>query len=88
MAETVDGVDGRFQAAHPIGGEALPARRGLAARIREILRVVRRIIGVPDYDNYVRHVCERHPDATPMSRKEFERDCLVRKYQRPGSRCC
>ena len=88
MAETVEGVGGRLRAAHPIGGESPPARRGLRTRVSEILKVVRRIIGVPDYENYVRHVCERHPGATPMSKREFERDYLVRKYQRPGSRCC
>jgi uncharacterized short protein YbdD (DUF466 family) len=87
VAETSSRVGG-LTAAHPIGGDSLPGRPGLAQRVRAILKVVRRIIGVPDYDNYVRLLNERHPGATPMSRREFERDCLVRKYQRPGSRCC
>jgi uncharacterized short protein YbdD (DUF466 family) len=53
-----------------------------------VLRVIRTIIGVPDYDRYVKHVRERHPGATPLSRKEFERDRMTAKYTRPGSRCC
>jgi uncharacterized short protein YbdD (DUF466 family) len=53
-----------------------------------VLRVIRTIIGVPDYDRYVKHVCEHHPGATPLSRKEFERDRMTAKYTRPGSRCC
>ena len=60
--------------------------------IRETLRraavVVRRIVGVPDYDRYVAHVRERHAGVVPMSREEFERSRLDDKYSRPGQRCC
>jgi uncharacterized short protein YbdD (DUF466 family) len=57
-------------------------------RIERVATVVRRIIGVPDYDRYVAHVCEKHPGVKPMSREEFERQRLVDRYSRPGSRCC
>ena len=62
------------------------------ARLRESLRktaaIVRRIIGVPDYDTYVAHMRECHAGTAPMSREEFERARLEDKYSRPGQRCC
>jgi uncharacterized short protein YbdD (DUF466 family) len=62
------------------------------SQVRESLRraaiVVRRIVGVPDYERYVAHLRERHAGAAPMSREEFERTRLEDKYSRPGQRCC
>jgi uncharacterized short protein YbdD (DUF466 family) len=57
-------------------------------RIERVANVVRRIIGVPDYDRYVAHLRERHPDVKPMSRSEFEQQRLADRYSRPGARCC
>ena len=57
-------------------------------RVERAANVVRRIIGVPDYDRYVAHVRMHHPDVTPMSRSEFERQRMNDRYTRPGSRCC
>ena len=60
--------------------------------VQEALRraaiVIRRIVGVPDYERYVAHVRERHAGTVPMSREEFERSRLEDKYSRPGQRCC
>lgn len=50
--------------------------------------ILRRVIGVPDYDIYVAHIREHHPDATPLTREEFTNQRLTDKYSRPGSRCC
>jgi uncharacterized short protein YbdD (DUF466 family) len=60
----------------------------LRERARQAAVVVRRIIGAPDYDRYLAHVTRRHPGATPLTRAEFARDALARRYDRPGSRCC
>lgn len=51
-------------------------------------RVIRIVVGVPDYDRYVTHVRERHPECTPLSRDEFMRQRLESRYSRPGARCC
>ncbi len=59
-----------------------------ARRVAEIARVVRRMIGVPDYDTYLAHVRARHPGDEPITRDAFARDALARRYERPGSRCC
>ncbi|HXD49051.1 MAG TPA: YbdD/YjiX family protein [Gemmatimonadaceae bacterium] len=68
----------------------IPLRRAMAP-IRSITRfadVVRRVIGVPDYDVYLSHLRSRHPDQHPLSRDEFTRQRLNDRYNKPGSRCC
>ncbi len=58
------------------------------SRIESVANVVRRIIGVPDYDRYVAHVQAHHPGVEPMCRRDFERQRVLDKYSRPGGRCC
>ena len=60
----------------------------LLARLRRVARVVRTVIGAPDYDRYVAHVRRRHPDCTPLTREAFVRERLDARYSRPGARCC
>jgi len=55
---------------------------------RDAANVVRRVIGVPDYDRYVAHLEARHPGTLPMSRDEFIRQRQVDRYSKPGARCC
>lgn len=45
-------------------------------------------VGVPDYDAYLRHVRERHPDRTPMSYEAFFAERLQARYAPERSRCC
>lgn len=62
--------------------------RSARASIERAACVVRRIIGVPDYDRYLAHMAAHHPHATPLTSREFERQRLADRYSRPGSRCC
>ena len=48
--------------------------RVFATRVCQSLR---QMIGVPDYDSYVRHVRSRHPDKACMSYEEFFRYSLA-----------
>ena len=57
-------------------------------RMEQAACVVRRVIGVPDYDRYLAHVREHHPGVTPMSYDEFVRQRMIDRYNRPGNRCC
>ena len=59
-----------------------------AAWIRRALRVVRTVIGAPDYERYVDHMHDHHPGCDVVSRDEFMRQRLENRYSRPGSRCC
>jgi uncharacterized short protein YbdD (DUF466 family) len=87
---------------HPAGARAprdssaATGRRGapdvrddsVPAPLARVLRTVRRIIGVPDYERYVRHMAECHPEQRVMSEREFVEERLRDKYSRPGQRCC
>ena len=66
----------------------MPDDSGLRRRLRQAATVVRRIVGAPDYERYVAHVRECHPDHVPMSREEFWRERLESRYSKPGARCC
>ncbi|MGQ0764322.1 MAG: YbdD/YjiX family protein [Gemmatimonadota bacterium] len=66
----------------------LVALRGLGDRMRGALSVLRRIIGAPDYELYLRHHTSCHPDANPLSREDFTRQRLDARYSTPGNRCC
>ena len=60
----------------------------LATRVRRALRVLRTIIGAPDYERYVAHMSAHHPECGVASRDEFMKQRLESRYSRPGSRCC
>jgi len=51
-------------------------------------RAVRAVLGAPDYDAYVAHLRERHPDTHALTREQFVDARLRARYERPGSRCC
>lgn len=62
--------------------------KSVSALIAGVARVLRAMIGVPDYERYVEHCRLSHPGSHPMTRDQFATDLLERKYLRPGSRCC
>ena len=86
----VDGRERLEKAVARPGVVQLPSLEDLSirARVQKVLRVVRRIIGVPDYETYVKHQSEHYPGCTPMTRQEFEKERMAAKYYRPGGRCC
>lgn len=54
-----------------------------------LCQTARLMIGVPDYDNYVRHLTANHPETTPMSYAEFFRERQEVRYGgKGGFRCC
>ena len=69
----------------PPGRPTLPLFR---MRLSRIARVVRRIIGAPDYERYLAHATQCHPTESPLTREAFARDALARRYNQPGNRCC
>ena len=56
--------------------------------LHAVRRAVLRIIGAPDYECYVTHMREQHPDQPVLSRDDFMRERLAARYERPGARCC
>jgi uncharacterized short protein YbdD (DUF466 family) len=75
MPATTTGGSGRW-----------PAR--LSAGMTRLVQALRSIVGAPDYERYRRHLHVCHPAAAPMTREEFARERLSRRYDQPGSRCC
>jgi uncharacterized short protein YbdD (DUF466 family) len=61
---------------------------GVRAGLEQVARVVRTIIGAPDYERYVEHLQRCHPDQQPLTREEFARDRLHARYSQAGNRCC
>ena len=60
----------------------------LAVRLTSIARVLRAVLGAPDYERYLSHVRDAHPDVEPMSCEQFMKDRMNNRYSRPGTRCC
>jgi uncharacterized short protein YbdD (DUF466 family) len=52
------------------------------------VQMARSSIGVPDYDTYVAHVREHHPERTPMSYETFFAERQNARYKGGGGRCC
>ena len=46
------------------------------------------VFGLPDYAAYLRHMAQRHPGRTPLTREAFAREFIDRKYGGLRSRCC
>ena len=59
----------------------------IRVRLARVGAIVRRILGVPDYERYLAHVQVAHPGQVPMTEKEFFRERLEGRAK-PGSRCC
>jgi uncharacterized short protein YbdD (DUF466 family) len=57
-------------------------------RLGQWVQILRTIIGVPDYQRYLRHMKARHPECVVLSAPEFARERLESRYSKPGSRCC
>jgi len=50
---------------------------------------LRLMVGLPDYETYVAHMRNTHPDREPMSYEEFFRERQQARYGGgQGGRCC
>jgi uncharacterized short protein YbdD (DUF466 family) len=58
---------------------------GLWQRARQTARSV---IGIPDYDTYLRHCREHHPERAPMTYEQFFTERQAARYRGTGGRCC
>jgi uncharacterized short protein YbdD (DUF466 family) len=51
-------------------------------------QTARSAIGIPDYDGYLRHCREHHPERAPMTYAEFFSERQAARYRGTGGRCC
>ena len=49
---------------------------------------LRAIMGVPDYERYVRHMRARHPGLPLLSPTELFAARQRDRFERPGGKCC
>ncbi|MGN2249163.1 YbdD/YjiX family protein [Frateuria sp. GZRe14] len=52
------------------------------------VQTARLCCGVPDYDTYVRHLREHHPERPVPSYATFFRERQEARYKGTGGRCC
>ena len=63
-------------------------KRRLRAFGHWAVQTARLCCGVPDYDVYVRHLREHHPERPVPSYEAFFRERQVARYKGGGGRCC
>jgi uncharacterized short protein YbdD (DUF466 family) len=63
-------------------------RESVVRAWRAARQLGRSVIGVPDYDAYLRHCREHHAGREPMTYAEFFTDRQGARYKGTGGRCC
>ena len=53
-----------------------------------VLWYLRELTGESEYDRYLERHAQEHPDAVPLTRREFEKRRMDRAEERPEGRCC
>ncbi|PHV12557.1 YbdD/YjiX family protein [Chitinimonas sp. BJB300] len=46
------------------------------------------MVGVPDYEVYVQHMRQTHPEREPMSYEAFFRERQEARYGKGAGKCC
>lgn len=72
----------------PGSSPSVAGEDGLRVRMRGFCSACRQVLGLPDYDRYLTHAAQRHPDTPVLSRAAFCEREFERKYGRAGMRCC
>jgi uncharacterized short protein YbdD (DUF466 family) len=75
------------------GAICLPSPSWLARlrdRCSSMLRGGRRMCGIPDYQTYLAHHRQHHPERPPLSFEAFFRERIEARYggRHGNSRCC
>ncbi|MEI5996524.1 YbdD/YjiX family protein [Paraburkholderia bengalensis] len=55
---------------------------------RYLGQAMRLMVGLPDYETYVAHMRETHPDGAVMSYEEFFRERQSARYGGGAGKCC
>jgi Uncharacterized small protein len=64
------------------------AERSGPATFDRLRRALRGLFGMPDYERYLEHMRRCHPDAAPLTEREFHRHAIDRRYGAARARCC
>ncbi|MGD0485019.1 MAG: YbdD/YjiX family protein [Gemmatimonadales bacterium] len=58
------------------------------AGIARVLRVVRQVVGAPDYERYLEHHSRCHAETAPLDRRAFYAEFVSRRFGPGPTRCC
>lgn len=70
------------------GGFLSTAHSRLSTLMRGLVRAVRAIAGMPDYQAYLAHTRRCHPDVMPLDERSFFKAWLSARYADGPNRCC
>lgn len=54
--------------------------------LKRLQQSFRLMVGIPDYQTYIKHMEEHHPDLEPMDEKTFFRYCIEARYPKNGGK--
>ncbi len=54
--------------------------------LKRLQQSFRLMVGIADYETYVGHMKEHHPDIAPMDEKAFFRYCIEARYPSNGGK--
>jgi uncharacterized short protein YbdD (DUF466 family) len=55
---------------------------------RALRSAIRRMLGMPDYQRYLTHLRERHPERPLPTEREYYEEFLRARYADGPNRCC
>jgi uncharacterized short protein YbdD (DUF466 family) len=84
----LEGVSAALSDAADTPRQVSATKEVVPGRARGIGQICRQLFGIPDYERYLAHAAERHPDAPVLSRRDFCAQAIERKYGKSGPRCC
>ncbi|WP_165698248.1 YbdD/YjiX family protein [Chimaeribacter coloradensis] len=70
---------------YPLAGDLPPGNR-VRLFFRRLAQSFRLMVGVHDYQAYLRHHRQHHPTETPMSERAFHRYCLEARFPSQGGK--
>ncbi|MGD8162641.1 YbdD/YjiX family protein [Pantoea sp. FN0307] len=76
----------KIQRCRPLASSDTPPPQGWRLFWLRLSQSFRLMVGVQDYQNYLRHMRQRHPAAVPMTEKEFHRYCLEARFPAKGGK--
>jgi uncharacterized short protein YbdD (DUF466 family) len=56
--------------------------------VRQSSRVLRQVVGAPDYERYLEHHARSHPGEAPLSRRAYYADFVSWRFGPGPTRCC
>jgi uncharacterized short protein YbdD (DUF466 family) len=60
----------------------------MRVEMRELLRTLRRVMGMPDYEAHLEHLRRCHPDRPAPSEREYFDQFVRTRYGDGPTRCC